>query len=77
MLLLLEPVRLTRTNSLDLQSLVDGVSGEDVLLIVGDLNARVGSGNDGGDEWDAVLGRRGVGQMNEAGEVLLSCEEEI
>ena len=43
MLLLLEPVRLTRTNCSDLQSLVDGVSGEDVLLIVGDLNSRVGS----------------------------------
>ena len=40
MLLLLEPVRLTRTNSSDLQSLVDGVSGEDVLLVVGGLNAR-------------------------------------
>ena len=56
-----------------LWSVVDDVSGEDVLLIVGDyLNARVGSGKDGGDEWDAVRSRHGVGQRNEAGEVLLS-----
>ena len=34
--------------------MVDGVSGEDVLLIVGDLYVRVGSGKDGGDEWNAV-----------------------
>ena len=34
-------------------------------------------GKDGGDEWDVVRGRRGVDQMSEAGEVLLSCEEEI
>ena len=56
----------------DLQSVVDGVSGEGVLLIVGDLNAGVGSGKDGRGEWDAVRGRHGVGQTNEAGEVLLS-----
>ena len=56
----------------DLQNVVDDVSGEDVLLIVADLNARIGSGKDGGDEWDAVRGRHRVGQMNEAGEVLLS-----
>ena len=31
----------------DLQNVVDGVSSEDVLLIVGDLNTRIDSGKDG------------------------------
>ena len=52
----------------DLQSVVDGVSAEDVLLVVGDFNARVGSG----DEWDGVCGRHGVGLMNTSGEALLA-----
>ncbi len=33
------------------------MSAEDVLLIVGDLNARLGSGRIGGDRWDGVHGR--------------------
>ncbi len=41
---------------------MDGVSAEDVLLIVGDLNARLSSGRIGGDRWDGVHGRHGVGQ---------------
>ena len=56
----------------DLQSVVDGVSAEDVLLVVGDFNARVGSGQMGGDEWDGVHGRHGVGLMNTSGEALLA-----
>ena len=38
----------------DLQSVVDGVCMDDVLLIVSDFNARVGSGEVGGDQWDGV-----------------------
>ena len=56
----------------DLQSVVDGVSAEDVLLVVGDFNARVGSGQMGGDEWDGVRERHGVGLMNTSGEALLA-----
>ena len=33
---------------------------------------RVGSGKDGGEKWDTVHHRHGVGQMNEACEVLPS-----
>ena len=56
----------------DLLSVVDGVSAEDVLLVVGDFNARVGSGQMGGDEWDGVCGRHGVGLMNTSSEALLA-----
>ncbi len=33
----------------DLQGVIDGISGSDVLMIVGDFNARVGSGERGED----------------------------
>ena len=46
-LLLIEPVRLTRTSSTRICRVWYSIIGEDVLLIVGDLNARVGSGKDG------------------------------
>jgi hypothetical protein len=57
----------------DLQSVIDGISGSDVLMIVGDFNARVGSGVRGeDDEWNSVRGCHGVGRINESGEALLS-----
>ena len=55
----------------DLQRVLDGISADDVLLIMGDLNARVGAEDDGG-AWDGVCGRHGVGCRNESGEALLS-----
>ena len=57
----------------DLQGVLDGISGSDVLIIVGDFNARVGSGVRGEDNvWNGVRGCHGVGRMNESGEALLS-----
>ena len=68
--LLTGPARLIRTSFMLTCRLVDGVSAEEVLLIVGYLNARVGSGRIGGDRWDGVRGRHGIGQMNLSGEGL-------
>ena len=48
----------------DLQDVVDGISVNDLLLIVGDFNARVGCG-ERGDSWDRVLGNYGAGRVNE------------
>ena len=55
----------------DLQRVVDGIGGDNLLLILGDFNARVGSG-ERGDAWEDVLGCHGVGRVNENGEALLS-----
>ena len=59
----------------DLQDTLDGVSEQDLLLIVGDLNARVGSTEQGGSSvsWLGVRGVYGERKVNEAGAELLSC----
>ena len=54
----------------DLQDTVDKISPSDVLLLLGDFNARVGSGR-GDDLWLGVHGRHGVGECNKAGERFL------
>ena len=58
----------------DLQDTLDTVSEHDLLLMVGDFNARVGSTEreDREDTWNGVKGFHGVGRMNEAGADLLS-----
>ena len=53
----------------DLQDTLDRIPQEDVLLLLGDFNARVGSSQGQGDR---VRGRHGVGNCNEAGERLLA-----
>ena len=65
----------------DLQNVIDGVNKNDILVVLGDFNARVGSSeNDvSGDcferedhqQWGSVLGQYGCGQCNQAGENLL------
>ena len=48
----------------DLQSVIDGVAEEDVLMIVGDFNARVGSSErKEEDMWNDVRGCHGVGRI--------------
>ena len=51
----------------ELQSVVDRVPRRDILLLMGDLNAKVGVDNAGRGE---AMGQQGIGQMNENGELL-------
>ena len=46
---------------------------KDLYVVVGDFNARVGSGSGTEDEdWRQVRGIHGIGQLNDAGDELLS-----
>lgn len=57
----------------DLNNFIKSTPKDDKLLILGDLNARVGRDY---QQWSQVLGRHGVGNMNENGLLLLStCAE--
>ena len=51
----------------ELQSVVDRVPRRDILLLMGDLNAKVKVDNAGRGE---AMGQQGIGQMNENGELL-------
>lgn len=50
---------------------MDKVPPTDLLVVLGDFNARVGILNDRSDLWRGVLGRHGLPERNQAGEVLL------
>ncbi|PFX26043.1 Craniofacial development protein 2 [Stylophora pistillata] len=49
-----------------LQGVIDGVANKDLIPLLGDLNAKVGSGN---TSFETVMGKHGVGKMNENGEL--------
>ena len=51
----------------ELQSVVDKVPGRDMLILMGDMNAKVGSSN---TDREREMGRHGLGDMNENGEML-------
>ena len=56
-----------------LQGITENVKSHDMLLVIGDLNARVGRDNSGRER---VLGRNGYGIINDNGDRLCSfCEE--
>uniref|UniRef100_A0A0L8GNS1 Endonuclease/exonuclease/phosphatase domain-containing protein n=1 Tax=Octopus bimaculoides TaxID=37653 RepID=A0A0L8GNS1_OCTBM len=50
-----------------LQTVVDRIPRRDMLILMGDMNAKVGSDNSGRER---VMGRNGLGVMNENGELL-------
>ena len=55
----------------DLQELLELIPKEDVLFIIGDWNAKVGS-----QETPGVIGKFGLGMQNEAGQRLIEfCQE--
>ena len=58
----------------DLQATIGGIDEHDVVLVVWDFNARVGSSDRGRVDaaWDGARGFRGVGKLKEAGVELLS-----
>ena len=51
----------------DLQDTVVKIPASDVLIVLGDFNARVGSSVAEDDLWTGVCGKHGVGACNEAG----------
>lgn len=55
----------------ELQDTLDRIPPDDVLLVLGDFNARVGKRETESDVWRDVRGKHGVGSCNEAGERLL------
>ena len=55
----------------DLQKEIGGIVPSDILIVMRDLNVRVGS-NDENTGWNGALGMHGLGEMNEAGLSLLS-----
>lgn len=48
-----------------LQNILENVSEKDLLVVMGDMNAKVGADNTGLEE---VMGKHGLGEMNENGE---------
>ena len=51
-----------------LQAVVDGVPKHDILIVMGDLNAKVGDKNEG---YENIIGKHGFGARNENGERLV------
>ena len=51
-----------------LQSVVDNVHKHDLLVVMGDLNAKVGEDNEG---CESIIGKHGIGMRNDNGEKLV------
>ena len=56
------------TTSLTKPKVVNGVHKHDILLVLGDLNVKVGEDNEG---YENIIGSHGVGEINDKGERLV------
>ena len=61
------PPDIKQTFYLDLQDTIDKIPTTDVLVMLGDFNARVGILESGSDEWQGILGTHGKSERNPAG----------
>jgi exonuclease III len=52
-----------------LQSIINKVNKRDILILMEDMNAKIGNNNDG---MECVMGKEGVGKMNENGAMLVN-----
>ena len=52
-----------------LQNEINRTPNSDILMVLGDLNAKV---RDDNSEWENVIGKHGLGNMNDRGEKLLT-----
>ena len=57
--------------SADLQDVLNKIPQSDVLIVLGDFNARVGKRDLENDLWPGTLGKHGLGESNQAGEEFL------
>ena len=57
-----------------LQREVEATPRHDVLIVMGDLNAKIGQDNEG---WEKVVGQHGLGRMNENGNRLATFCDSI
>ena len=55
----------------DLQDVLDKIPQSDILIMLGDFNARVGMSDSENDPWAGVRGRHSTTDVNEAGEEFL------
>ena len=55
----------------DLQDVLDKIPLSDILIMLGDINARVGRSDSENDLWAGVRGRHGMTDVNEAGKEFL------
>ena len=51
----------------ELQQTIDGYKRNDIVVVVGDFNAKVGGDNEG---YESYIGRHGMGDKNDNGERL-------
>ena len=55
----------------DFQGALNSLPSDDIVIVLGDFNARVGKRETEDDVWKEVRGLHGIGTCNEAGEQLL------